>query len=159
MGRGGAVLKIRLKNVINGKVLDKTMQGNETIEEGETEIKKANYMYADGDTAHLMDNESFDQFEIDLDILGEGKKFLKEGTDVNVLYFEGKPVSIKLPVKLDFKVISSPPGVKGNSAGNVTKQVKIETGAYVTVPMFIKEGDIIRINTEKCEYAERVNNN
>lgn len=159
MGRGGAVLKTKLKNLISGKVLDKTMQGNETIEEGETEMKKANYMYADGDTAYLMDNESFEQFEIDLEILGESKKFLKENTDVDVMYFEGKPVSIKLPVKMDFEVVSSPPGVKGNSAGNVTKQVKIETGAYVTVPMFIKEGDIIRINTEKCEYAERANNN
>ena len=102
-----------------------------------------------------MDNESYEQFTLALEDLGDQPKFLKDGTDVSVLYFEGKPVTIQLPIKLDFKVVSAPPGVKGNSAGNVNKQVEIETGALINVPMFIEEGEMIRINTDSGEYVER----
>jgi elongation factor P len=104
-----------------------------------------------------MDNESYEQFDLPLEEIGESAMFLKDGTDVDVLYFEGKPVSVSLPIKVDLKVVSAPPGVKGNSAGNVTKQVELETGAKINVPMFINEGDIIRINTDSGEYVERAN--
>jgi elongation factor P len=114
-------------------------------------------MYKDKDEAYFMDNNSFEQFNLPLEDIGEGSRFLKDGVDVDVLYFENKPVSISLPIKMEFKVISAPPGVKGNSAGNVNKQVEIETGAKINVPMFINEGDIIRINTDTGEYVERAN--
>jgi elongation factor P len=156
MGRGGAVLKVKCRNLINGNVLERTYQGAEKADEAETETKKANFMYKDKDEAYFMDNASFEQFNLPLEELGDSEKFLKEGVDVDVLYFEGKPVSINLPVKMEFKVISAPPGVKGNSAGNVNKIVEIETGAQISVPMFINEGDKIRINTDTGEYAERV---
>ncbi len=156
MARGGAVLKVKLRNLISGNVLDKTFQGNEKAEEADTEIKPANFMYTDEETAHFMDNETYEQFSIPLEQIGEKKKFLREGTDVDILYFAGRPVAIKLPIKMDFKVVSAPPGVKGNSAGNVTKVVEIETGAKINAPLFINEGDIIRINTETGEYVERV---
>ena len=155
MGRGGAVLKVKLKNLINGNVLDKTFQGNDKAEPAVTEKKKANFMYKNEGEAHLMDNESYEQFSIALDQIGEKQKFLKDGTDVDVLYFEDKPVVIDLPVKVELKVVSAPPGVKGNSAGNVTKVVDLETGTQISVPMFINEGDIIRINTDTGEYVER----
>ncbi|MDD3435278.1 elongation factor P [Candidatus Falkowbacteria bacterium] len=155
MGRGGAVLKTKLRNLIDGRVLDQTFQGVQQAEEAETETKKANYLYKDAEQAFFMDNESFEQFSLDLDVLDSQAKFLKDGTDVSVLYFEGKPVTIDLPIKMDFRVVSAPPGVKGNSAGNVNKQVEIETGATVSVPMFINEGDVIRINTESGDYVER----
>ncbi|MDD2258161.1 MAG: elongation factor P [Patescibacteria group bacterium] len=155
MGRGGAVLKTKLRNLIDGRVLDQTFQGVQQAEEAETETKKANYLYKDAEQAFFMDNESFEQFSLDLDVLESQAKFLKDGTDVSVLYFEGKPVTIDLPIKMDFRVVSAPPGVKGNSAGNVNKQVEIETGATVSVPMFINEGDVIRINTESGDYVER----
>ena len=141
MGRGGAVLKVKLKNLITGNVLDKTFQGNDKAEPAQTEKKKANFMYKDETEAHLMDNESYEQFSIALDQIGEKQKFLKDGTDVDVLYFEDKPVVIDLPVKVELKVVSAPPGVKGNSAGNVTKVVDLETGTQISVPMFINEGD------------------
>ena len=102
-----------------------------------------------------MDNESYEQFTIPLEAIGDKTKFLKEGIDVSVLYFDGNPVAIELPVKMKFKVIDAPPGVKGNSAGNVTKKITIETGAEISAPLFINEGDEIVINTDKEEYAER----
>ncbi len=156
MGRGGAVLKTKLKNLINGNVLEKTFQGNDKAEEAHTEKKKANFMYADDNEAYFMDNESYEQFSIAIEQIGDKKKFLKDGTDVNVLYFNNNPVAIDLPIKMEFKVVSAPPGVKGNSAGNVTKQVEIETGAEISAPLFVNEGDIIRVNTDTGEYVERV---
>jgi elongation factor P len=155
MGRGGAVLKVKLRNLIDSSVLEQTFQGNDKAEEASTERKKANYMYKDDSNAYLMDNESYEQFELTLDTIGDKVIFLKDGTDVDVLYFDGNPVAIDLPIKMEFKVVESPPGVKGNSAGNVTKKVKIETGAEISVPMFINEGDMVRINTDSGEYVER----
>lgn len=155
MGRGGAVLKVKLRNLISGHILDKTWQGNEKVEEALTEKKKADYLYKDEREIYLMDNESYEQFGLPLEQIGERQKFLKEGMAVDVLYFEDRPVAINLPVKVDLKVKSAPPGVKGNSAGSVTKTVELETGATVNVPMFIEESDIIRINTETGEYVER----
>jgi len=155
MGRGGAVLKTKLKNVINGNVLEKTFQGNDKAEPAETEKRKANYMYKDDNNAYFMDNENFEQFELPVEQLSDKLQFMKDGIDVDVLYFKNNPVSIELPIKMEFKVISAPPGVKGNSAGNVTKVVTLETGAELSVPMFINEGDIIKVNTDTGEYSER----
>lgn len=157
MGRGGAVLKTKLRNLIDGRVLEQTFQGVQQAEEAETETKKANFLYKDASDAYFMENESYEQFTLALEDLGDQTKFLKDGTEVSVLYFEGKPVTIQLPIKMEFKVISAPPGIKGNSAGNVNKQVEIETGTTISVPMFVEEGDIIRINTDSGEYVERAN--
>lgn len=156
MGRGGAVLKVKLKNLINGNTLNKTFQGNDKGAEADTEKKKSNYMYKDEAKAYLMDNESYEQFELDLEAIGGKTQFLKDGIDVDVLYFQGNPVALSLPVKMEFKVISAPPGVKGNSAGNVTKQVELETGLSIAVPLFVNEGDVIRVNTDTGDYVERV---
>jgi len=157
MGRGGAVLKTKCRNLINGNMLERTFQGAEKAEEAETKTKKANFLYKDKDEAYFMDNENFEQFSLSLEEIGDQADFLKDGTDVDVLYFENKPVTISLTIKLEFKVTSAPPGVKGNSAGNVNKVVEIETGAQISVPMFINENDVIRINTETGEYVERAN--
>lgn len=155
MGRGGAVLKTKLKNLINGNVLEKTFQGNDKAQEAETEKKKASFLYKDENEVFFMDQENFEQFSLSQDQLGDKIKFLKEELLVDVLYFDAKPVAVDLPVKIEFKVTSAPPGVKGNSAGNVTKTIEIETGAEINAPMFINEGDIIRINTDTGEYVER----
>lgn len=155
MGRGGAVLKVKLKNLISGNVLERTFQGNDKAEPANTERKKANFMYLDDDNANFMDNESYEQFAISREAIGEKQKYLLNGIDVDVLYFDGKAVAIELPIKMEFKVVSAPPGVKGNSAGNVTKQVELETGATLSAPMFINENDVIRVNTDTGEYVER----
>lgn len=156
MARGGAVLKTKLRNLINSNILERTYQGADKAEEAETQTKKTNFMYKDKEEAYFMDNDNFEQFSINLEELGEKAIFLKEGIDVNTLYFNDRPVTIELPIKMEFKVISAPPGVKGNSAGNVNKQVELEGGAKINVPMFINEGDVIRINTDTGEYVERV---
>lgn len=156
MGRGGAVLKTKLKNLISGAVLDKTFQGNEKCEEASTEKKKAGYLYKDEDNAYFMDNDSYEQFSLSLESLGEKERYLKEGIDVLILYFEDNPVSVELPVKMEFEVTQAPPGVKGNSASNTTKQVELETGMTINAPMFVETGDIVRVNTETGEYVERV---
>ncbi len=155
MGRGGAVLKTRCRNLIDGNILDKTFQGIEKADEASTETKKANFLYKDENEAHFMDNESYEQFSLDLENIGDKIKFLKDDTEVNILYFNEKPVALDLPIKMKFIVTSSPPGIKGNSAGNVNKTVEIETGAKINAPMFIKEADVIIVNTETGEYAER----
>lgn len=155
MGRGGAVLKTKLRNLIDSSVLDKTFQGNDKAEEADTQKKKANFLYADEVNANFMDNETYEQFTISLDTIGDKQKYLKDGTNVDILYFDNNPVAVDLPIKMVFQVTESPPGVKGNSAGNVTKKVTIETGAEVAAPLFINEGDLIRINTDTGEYVER----
>jgi len=155
MGRGGAVLKTKLRNLINNNILEKTYQGAEKAEEAETERKKASFMYKDANEAYFMDDDTYEQFSIGLEEIGEKEKFLKEGVEVSTLYYNSKPVAVELPIKMEFKVISAPPGVKGNSAGNVNKQVELEGGYKINVPMFINEGDIIRVNTDTGEYVER----
>lgn len=156
MGRGGAVLKTKLKNLINGSVMDRTYQGNDKADEASTEKKKANFMYKDDIEAYFMDNSNYEQFSLPLEQLGDKKRFLKDGTDVDVLYFQDRPVAMELPIKVDLVVVSAPPGVKGNSAGSVTKVVTLETGAEINAPMFINEGDVVRVNTDTGEYVERV---
>jgi len=157
MGRGGANLKTKLKNLITEQTLDITYSGSDKVAEADLERSKANYLYSENDACFFMDNESYEQFELAKETLGDQADFLKEGLTVDVLIFKGQPVSIKLPVKIDFRVIESPPGVKGDTAGSATKMVKLETGKEVRAPLFINQNDVIKINTETSEYVERVN--
>ena len=157
MGRGGAVLKTKLKNLITGNALEKTFQGNDKAQEAETEKRKANYLYQEGGEAFFMDNENYEQFSLSIDQIGDKAKFLKEEITVDVLYFNDNPVSVNLPIKIDYKVTNAPPGVKGDSAGNVTKIVELETGIELIAPMFVDTDDIVRVNTDTGEYVERVN--
>ena len=155
MGRAGAVLKTKLKNLINGNILERTFQGSDKAEEAETDTQKTNYLYKTDSEATFMNNETYEQFSLPLEQIGGKLKFLKEGTDVDILYFQGQPAALRLPIKIALKVISAPPGVKGNSVGNVTKAVELETGAEINAPMFINEGDMILVNTDTEEYVSR----
>lgn len=155
MGRGGAVLKTKLKNLINGTMLEKTFQGSEKAQEAETQKKKASFLYKTETEACFMDSEDYEQASLPLDQIGDKHKFLKEGMIVDSLYFNNILSTITLPTKAEYKVISAPPGIKGNSVGNVTKMVELETGAQITAPLFINTGDMIRVNTDTEEYVER----
>lgn len=155
MGRGGAVLKTKLRNLATGNVLEKTFQGNDKADEAEVEKGKANFLYKDEDNAFFMNNDTYEQFELPIEQIGDKIRFLKEETDVDVLYFQGKPISIDIPIKMKLTVSSAPPGVKGNSVGNVNKLVTLETGAEINAPMFINQGDVIIVNTDSGEYVER----
>ena len=154
--RGGSVVRVKLKNLITGNSLPRTFQGNDKIEEADIERAKSQFTYADGDTFHFMDNETYDQFELSREQLGDLAVYLIEGNDVDVIKFKGNPINIELKAKIDIKVASAPPGVKGDTAAGGSKPATLETGIVVQVPLFVKEGDIIRVNTETGEYVERV---
>jgi elongation factor P len=155
MGRMGAVLRTKLKNLETGSMLNKTFQGSDKVQEAEVETKKAQYLYQNENTFYFMDNESYEQFELDEKVIGDNAKYLKEGTDVSLLYFDERAINIDLPIKMTFEVTEAPPSVKGNTADGGSKQVTIETGAQVSTPLFIKTSDKIKVNTTTGEYAER----
>ena len=157
MGRAGAVLRTKLKNLITGATINKTFQGADKIAPAEITTQKAQYLYADGQNHYFMNGDTYEQFELSAEVIGENSKFLTEGTEIDVLYFGESAINIELPVKMDFKVIEAPPAVKGNTADGGSKQVTIETGIKVNVPLFIKTGDKIRVNTQTGEYSERAN--
>lgn len=150
------VMRTKLRGLMTGKVLEKTFIAGEDFELVEIEKTKAQYMYKDEDNAYFMDGVSFDQFQIPLDLLGDSVKFLKEGEDSVITKYEGKPIGIELPPKVALKVVSTEPGVRGNTAQGGSKPATLETGMVVQVPLFINEGETIRINTETSEYVERV---
>lgn len=155
MGRGGAVVKTKLKNLKTGATIDKTFQGADKIEDASLSKKSATYLYSDESAAYFMDAETYDQFEISLEKVGDYKKYLVENSQVDLLYFNDEPINIELPIKMTFKVVTAPPAVKGNSAGAITKKVTIETGAQVDAPIFIKENDKIVVDTRTNSYVER----
>ena len=155
-GRSGAILKTKLKNLISGNVLEHSLKGSDKMEEADLEKTKASFLYSEGNDYFFMDETDFEQFSLNKNILGDKVKFLKEGIIVNILNFEKKPVAIQLPAKIELKVTSAPPGIKGDTAQGGTKAVIVETGASINAPLFINEGDIIRVNTETGEYVERV---
>jgi elongation factor P len=150
------VMQTKMKNLINGKVLEYSFKAGERVEEADLEKGKGDYLYTDQSGVYFMDSSTFEQLAIDPDFLRERTKLLKEGMQVDILYFNGKPITISFPPKIELHVTSTPPGIKGDSAGNVTKQATLETGLIVNVPLFVKEGDTIRVNTETLEYTERV---
>jgi elongation factor P len=152
------VMQAKLKNVITGKVLEYSFKFGEKVIEADVTRENANFLYSDDDGTHFMNNSTYETVDLPKDVTAEQEPFLIEGTKVQVLRFNGKPVSIELPIKVDLKVVEAPPSVTGNSGGSITKPVKVETGLMVNAPMFIKDGEVIRIDTRTGEYVERVNN-
>lgn len=155
MGRAGAVLKTKLKSLETGHMRTKTMQGNENITIADINRSDAQYMYQDAHGYFFMDNNTFEQFTLSKEQVGKRGQYLKEGTSVTIINNREKPVAIDFPIKISLKVIEAPPAIKGDTAQGGTKEVKTETGVKVLTPLFIKEGDIIRVNTEDGSYVER----
>ncbi len=155
MGRAGAVLRTKLKNLITGAVLEKTFQGAEKIEEAEMIKSKAQYLYREGENYVFMDGKNYDQFFLSSETLGGSAKYLIEGTEVVVLNFNNNPVNIELPIKIKLKVVEAPPGIKGDTASGGGKLAKLENGLEITTPLFVKKDDEIIVNTEKGEYVSR----
>lgn len=149
------VMQTKLKNIITGKVMEYSFKFGEKIEEADVTREKASFLYADAEATHYMNKESFETIDMPVEVTGEQVKFLKEGYEVSIVRFNGSPVSVELPIKVELTVTEAPPSVTGNSGGNVTKPVTTETGLVVNAPMFIKEGDVIRVDTRDGEYVER----
>lgn len=147
----------KLKGLISGRTIEQTFHQNETAEEAELDKRTVTFVYARDEEYwfHSEDNPS-DRFALPDDLVGEQGKFLKEKADVEALVYNEKIIGIKVPIKMDLVVKQADPAVKGNTSSGATKEVVLETGAHINVPMFINEGDVVRVNTETGEYSERV---
>ena len=151
------VMQMKMRNLITGKVVEYSAKSGESFERADITKQKAQFLYADHTGAHFMNQETFETIDISKELSSDKVGFLKEGTDVNLVYFDERPISIDLPIKVDLEVTSTPPGIKGDTATGGTKPATVETGITVNVPLFIKEGDRIRVNTTTGEYVERAN--
>lgn len=154
-GKGGAFVRTKLKNLETGQVLEQTFRSGAKVDKPDLEQKYMQYLYQDGDQRVFMDNETYDQVFIAEEFLGEAIKYMKENVEVEVLYFNGKPIGVELPTTLTLEVTHTEPGVKGDTATGATKQAELETGLVVQVPLFIDEGDVLKIDTRTGEYIER----
>ena len=156
-GKGQAFIRTKLKQLKTGKVVENSFRLSENIEEVRLENKDMQYLYASGDEIVLMDNDTYDQINAPKEMLGDQFKFLKEGNPVGVLFLEGNIVTLSLPMFIELEVVEAAPGVKGDTVSNMQKPVTLETGAEIHVPLFIKEGNVLKIDTRTGRYIERVN--
>jgi len=155
-GKGQALYRCKLKNMITGYTIDRTYRSGDKFEPANLEERKMQYLYNDGEGYHFMDTKTYDQITLTEENVGEAKNFLQDNMEVDVLFFNETPISINLPNFVNLKVIKSDPGVKGDTATGATKPATLETGYTLQVPLFIEEGDILKIDTRTGEYVERV---
>ena len=157
LGRGSSSLQVKIKNLITGQVFSKSFKPADRFEEAEIERRDIKYLYNHrGEFWFCQPNNPSERFSLKEEVIGQGKNFLKANSIVKAMVFQGDIVGIELPIKMDFKVIEAPPGVRGDTVQRATKTVTIETGAQIKTPLFINQGDIIRVNTRTGEYVERV---
>jgi elongation factor P len=155
-GKGGAFVRTKIRNLRSGRVLDKTFRSGEKVNEADIDDKKMQFLYHDGDHLVFMDQETYDQIPFSPEQIGDAMKYLKENLDVDVMFWKGNPINIELPAFIEVTVSKCDPGIKGDTASGATKPATIETGATLQVPLFIKEGEVIRVDTRSGEYVERV---
>lgn len=156
-GKGAAFVRTKLKNVISGSVVERTFNPTEKVEKAMIERKDMEYLYEDSGLYYFMDQETYEQIPLSQDQLGDSLKFVKENMTVTILSYKGNVFAVEAPNFVELEVTATEPGVKGNTASNVTKPATVETGAVINVPMFINEGDKIKIDTRTSEYLSRVN--
>ena len=154
-GKGAAFVRTKLKNVINGSVIEKTFNPSEKLQGAEIEKREMQYLYNDGELYYFMDNETYEQIELNKDNLGDAVHFLKEEMNVSVMMFKGKVIGIDLPAAVELKVVETDPGVRGDTATGGSKPAKLETGYVVKVPLFINEGEVLQIDTRTGQYIGR----
>lgn len=156
IGRGGASVKLAVQNLKTGNTEEKTMNSNSKVDEIETNKRLLQYLYNDKTTVFFMDMETYEQIEIPANVLKNELLFIKEGSNVEVLYWDDKPLSVEIQPKVSLEVKMTNPGIKGNSATNVFKSATLENGLVLKVPLFINKGDRVRVDTRTGEYVERV---
>ncbi len=155
-GKGGAFVRSKLKNVRTGAVLDRRWTAGERVTEVRLERRPVQYSYGDGDLRHFMDMETFDDIPITDDIVGDDQlKYLKEGMECSGLVHDGNVIMIELPFFIELEVVETDPGVRGDTASGGTKPAKLETGAVVQVPLFIEQGQVVRVDRREDKYLER----
>jgi elongation factor P len=156
MGRGGSIVNVRIKSLIDGKVLEKTFKGNETLERADVTSQSVQYLYSDGNTFHFMNGETYNQFEVPADLVGDYAGYMKEGDTIGLQFFNDRPITVELPKNVPLKVTYTESVVKGDTTSNITKDAELETGITIKVPAFIKTGDLISVDTTTGAYRERV---
>lgn len=156
MGRGGSIVNVKLKSLVDGRVLDRTFKGADKIEPADVENRTVQYLYNDGTTFYFMDQSNFEQFEIDSTVIDDAVNYLVEGADVNLQLFEGKVINVELPKNVNLKVTYAENAVKGDTTTNIMKDATLETGLVVKVPIFIATDDIVSVDTATGTYRERV---
>ena len=157
-GKGNALYKCKLRNLIRGTVLDRTYKGGDTLEAADVEEINTQFLYRQGDTFVFMDSTSYEQYELSAEQVDDNWKYLKEGMPCGMVLYNGNPITMTPPFHVELKVVECEPGAKGDTATNVTKSVKVETGAEINCPAFIKEGNVIKVDTRTGQYVERVSN-
>ena len=155
-GKGSAFVATRMRNLINGKVLERNFKSGETVGTPNIEMKSMQFMYKDDEGYHFMDNASYEQTFISGEVLGDQAGFLQENVTVDVMFYNGKAIGAELPIFGTFAIVKTDPGYKGDTVQGGTKPATLETGAIVQVPLFVVEGDIIKVDTRNGEYIERV---
>lgn len=155
-GRGNATIRIKARNLLTGANIEKTFSSGQSIQDVSLDFHNVSFLYSDGDFYHFMDNVTFDQPAIKGDALGEDAKYLKEGMEVKLTFYKGKPLDMELPTSVDLKVVEAEMAIRGDTATGVTKRVKTETGLEVQCPQFVNVGDVIRVDTRTGGYVTRV---
>ncbi len=155
-GKGQALYRCKLKNMISGYTMDRTYRSGDKFEPAGLEESHMQYLYNDAEGYHFMDTKTYDQVMLLPEQVGDAKNFLKDNMEVDILFFESTPIDITLPIFVELEVTKADPGVKGDTATGATKPVTLETGHQINVPLFIEEGEILKIDTRTGEYVERV---
>ncbi len=155
-GKGGAFVRTRLKSLVTGAVLERTFRSGEKVDKPRLEEKHMQYLYRDSGGFHFMDTDSYDQVFITGDHVGGSSDFLSEGLELMVLYHDDVPISLELPTFVELPIAKTEPGVKGDTASGGTKPAQLSTGLVVQVPLFVNEGDVLKVDTRTGEYIERV---
>jgi elongation factor P len=155
-GKGGAFVRSTLKNLRTGRVLENTFRAGEKVEVVRVERRKYQYLYSEGDMLVCMDNETYEQINISKELFSEGLKFLKESEEVEILFNGSEIISVEIPIFINLKVVETEPGFRGDTATGAMKPARLETGTQINVPLFINEGDVLKVDTRTGEYSERV---
>lgn len=156
MGRGGSIVNVRIKSLLDGKVLEKTFKGNEQLESADVSSQTVQYLYTDGTKFYFMNQETFDQFEVSGDLVGDSAGYLKEGDLVGLQFFNDIPINVELPKNVPLRVTYTEDAVKGDTSSSISKDATLETGITIRVPAFIKQDDLISVDTATGAYRERV---
>jgi elongation factor P len=155
-GKGGAFVRTKLRRASDGNVIDRTFRAGEKFRSVRTEVRRMQFLYRDGTDAHFMDTESYEQLTIPEGTLAESLRWMKDSDEVELLYIDDEPADVQLPSALDLKVAETEPGVRGDTAsGGGTKPAVLETGARISVPLFVNVGDAVRVDTRSGEYMSR----
>lgn len=155
-GKGGAFVRTTLKNLRTGRVLDNTFRSGESVEVVRVERRKFQYLYREGDFLVCMDNDTYEQINVPIEYFGDGVIYLKEGTEVEILFNGDEIINVEIPIFINLKVVETEPGFRGDTATNANKPARMETGATINVPLFVNENDVLKVDTRTGEYVERV---